>query len=172
MTIIKLTTESRSRRKKSFRVRCNPRLVRETCFRYCRNTKRVAFSAIGAQRSELKRPLRAGRPAHGRLYLLRVSGKAFASSRPSFSSLRERQHVAVLSRPSEDLALVVSRNFSHIIEMRSKAVGAYGAIVKDSACRFVAKHSARFALTAPNARITTEQRTVGENFRITCRIFS
>src|SRR6266576_3899608 len=64
MTIIKLTTESRSRRKKSFRVRCNPRLVRETCFRYCRNTKRVAFSAIGAQRSELNRPLRAGRPAH------------------------------------------------------------------------------------------------------------
>ena len=41
---------------------CNPRLVRETCFRYCRNTKRVAFSAIGAQRWELNRPLRAGRP--------------------------------------------------------------------------------------------------------------
>src|SRR4029079_5220709 len=41
MTTIRLTTESRSRRRKSFRTRCNRRLGHEIYSRYCRNTEPV-----------------------------------------------------------------------------------------------------------------------------------
>src|ERR1044071_4484424 len=41
MTTIKLTTESRGRRTKFFRARCNPRPPRETYSGNCRNTERA-----------------------------------------------------------------------------------------------------------------------------------
>src|ERR1041384_1065184 len=46
MTTIKRTTESRSRRKKSFRARCNRPLEPETYSGSCRNTEQTFFRIV------------------------------------------------------------------------------------------------------------------------------